>query len=99
VDVTQIRAEHTQILESTVALPNTTARFTADCLRLERHQRRTGIPEIVVAALEPTGTYHHALAAFLDGRGTDGMLMDTHVVAPSRTIPRVALARASPPAR
>ena len=83
--VAQVRLAHTRILEQTVALPNTTAGFTAFWRRLQRHQRATGLTEVVVA-LEPTGTYHQALAAFLDAQGADVVLVDNHVAALHRRL-------------
>jgi len=76
--VAQIRLAHTRILERQGVLPMTTAGFTAFWRRLERHQRATGAQAIVVA-LEPTGTYHQALAAFLVAQGADVVLVDNHV--------------------
>ena len=84
-DVAQIRLAHTRILEKTVTIPNTTAGFTAFWQRVHRHQRATGVTEIVVA-LEPTGTYHQALAAFLDAQGADVVLVDNHVAALHRRL-------------
>ncbi len=75
--VAQIRLAHTRILERQVVLPMTTAGFTAFWRRLERHPRVTGAQAIVVA-LEPTGTYHQALAAFLVAPGADVVLVDNH---------------------
>lgn len=84
-DVAQIRLAHTRILEKTVTIPNTTAGFTAFWQRVHRHQRATGVTEIVVA-LEPTGTYHQALAQFLDAHGVDVVLVDNHVAALHRRL-------------
>ncbi|MFA5027311.1 MAG: IS110 family transposase [Candidatus Methylomirabilota bacterium] len=83
--VAQIRVAHTRILEAAVPLPNTTAGFTAFWRRLQRHQRATGVAEIVVA-LEPTGTYHQALAEFLDARGAAVVLVDNPVAALHRRL-------------
>ena len=84
-DVAQIRLAHTRILDKAVAIPNTTAGFGTFWRRLERHQRATGGVEIVVA-LEPTGTYHQALAQFLDAHGADVVLVDNHVAALHRRL-------------
>ena len=84
-DVAQIRLAHTRILEKTVTIPNTTAGFTAFWQRLHRHQLSTGVAEIVVA-LEPTGTYHQALAQVLDAHGADVVLVDNHVAALHRRL-------------
>ena len=84
-DVAQIRLAHTRILESMVTIPNTTAGFTAFWRRLERHRRATGVTEIVVA-LEPTGTYHQALAQCLAAHGADVVLVDNHVAALHRRL-------------
>ena len=83
--VAQIRVAHTRILEAAVTLPNTTAGFTAFWRRLQRHQRATGVTEIVVA-LEPTGTYHQPLAQFLDAQGAAVVLVDNHVAALHRRL-------------
>ena len=84
-DVAQIRLAHTRILDKAVAIPNTTAGFGTFWRRLERHQRATGGVEIVVA-LEPTGTYHQALAQVLDAHGADVVLVDNHVAALHRRL-------------
>ena len=84
-DVAQIRLAHTRILDNAVPIPNTTAGFGTFWRRLERHQRATGVTEIVVA-LEPTGTYHQALAQFLDAHGADVLLVDNHVAALHRRL-------------
>jgi transposase len=84
-DVAQVRLAHTRVLDPAVPIPNTTAGFTAFWRRLERHQRATGIRELVVA-LEPTGTYHQALATFLDAQGADVVLVDNHVAALHRRL-------------
>ena len=84
-DVAQIRLAHTRILEQAVTIPNTPAGFTAFWQRVHRHQRASGVTEIVVA-LEPTGTYHQALAQFLDAQGADVVLVDNHVAALHRRL-------------
>jgi transposase len=84
-DVAQIRLAHTRILDTAVAIPNTTAGFGTFWRRLARHQRATGVAEIVVA-LEPTGTYHQALAQFLDAQGADVVLVDNHIAALHRRL-------------
>lgn len=84
-DVAQIRLAHTRIVDNAVPIPNTTAGFDTFWRRLERHQRATGCAEIVVA-LEPTGTYHQALAQFLDAHGADVVLVDNHVAALHRRL-------------
>ena len=84
-DVAQIRLAHTRILDKIVPIPNTTAGFGTFWRRLARHQRATGVTEIVVA-LEPTGTYHQALAQFLDAQGADVVLVDNHVAALHRRL-------------
>jgi transposase len=84
-DVAQIRLAHTRILDAAVSIPNTTAGFGTFWRHLERHQRRTGCHEIV-CALEPTGTYHQAVAQFLDAQGVDVVLVDNHVAALHRRL-------------
>jgi transposase len=83
--VAQVRLAHTRILTKAVAIPNTTAGFTAFWRQLEQHRHATGVREIVVA-LEPTGAYHQAVAAFLEAHGAEVVLVDNHVAALNRRL-------------
>jgi transposase len=76
--VAQVRLAHTAVLEKVVAIPNTLAGFRAFWRQVQAHQQRTGVPEVVVA-LEPTGTYHQALAQFLEGQGADVVLVSNAI--------------------
>ncbi len=76
--VAQVRLAHTQILDGKVDIPNTRAGFAAFWAHLEARRRDTGVSEIV-CALEPTGTYHDALARFLEAQGADVVLVSTTV--------------------
>jgi len=77
-DVAQLRVAHTRIVVPQVAIPNTTAGFTAFWRQVQRAHRETGCAEIV-CALEPTGTYHQALALFLEAHGVDVVLVSNAV--------------------
>jgi hypothetical protein len=74
----QVRVAHTQVLDKTVPVPNTLAGFTALWTRLQTHQRATGCRE-VVCALEPTGTYHQAVAQALEAHGVDVVFVSNAV--------------------
>jgi len=76
--VAQVRLAHTQILDKQVTLPNTAAGFATFWAHLQQRQRETGVREIV-CAVEPTGTYHEALAQFLEAHGAEVVLVSTHV--------------------
>jgi transposase len=76
--VAQGRLAHTQVLDGKVDIPNTQAGFAPCWAHLQRRQRETGVPEIV-CAVEPTGTYHEALAQFLEAQGADVVLVSNHV--------------------
>jgi transposase len=76
--VAQIRWAHTRILESKLTVPNTQAGFAAFWARLAAHQATTRAPE-VVCAVEPTGTYHQALATFLEQQGATVVFVSNHV--------------------
>ena len=76
--VAQIRLAHIGILDAKVTIPNTRAGFEAFWARLVAHQAATGAPEIV-CAVEPTGTYHQALATFLEGQGATVVFVNNHV--------------------
>ena len=77
-DVAQVRLAHTQLVDKQLTIPNTAAGFEAFWARLERRRAETGVSEIV-CAVEPTGTYHEALARFLESRGADVVLVANHV--------------------
>jgi len=76
--VAQIRLAHIGILDAKLTIPNTRAGFEAFWARLVAHQAATGAPEIV-CAVEPTGTYHQALATFLEGQGATVVFVNNHV--------------------
>ncbi len=76
--VAQVRLAHTQILDKQVTIPNTAAGFATFWAHLQQRQRETGVREIV-CAVEPTGTYHQALATFLEGHGVDVVLVANQV--------------------
>jgi transposase len=76
--VAQVRLAHTQLLDGKVDIPNTRAGFARFWTHLERRRRETGVREIV-CALEPTGTYHDALARFLEAQGADVVLVSNTV--------------------
>lgn len=76
--VAQIRHAHTRILEPQVRVPNTQAGFDALWARVEARLAETRLRE-VVCAVEPTGTYHQALATFLEQRGALVTFVSNHV--------------------
>ena len=76
--VAQVRLAHTRILDPQLIVPNTRAGFAAFWAHLAARQAETGAEQLV-SALEPTGTYHQALAAFLEAQGADVVLVSTHV--------------------
>lgn len=81
--VAQLRVAHGPIVLPKVVIPNTTAGFTAFGRQLTAAQQATGCAE-VVAALEPTGTYHEALGRFLEGQGVDVVLVANQVAHANR---------------
>jgi transposase len=81
--VAQVRLAHTRILDKHLGVPNTQAGFEAFWAHLARRQGETGCTEIV-CAVEPTGTYHQALATFLEAHGVDVVLVCNHVAALNR---------------
>ena len=81
--VAQVRLAHTRILDKHLEIANTQAGFAQCWTHLERRQRETGTREIV-CAVEPTGTYHQALATFLESYGVDVVLVCNHVAALNR---------------
>jgi transposase len=79
----QVRHAHTRIVVPQLTIPNTTAGFAALWARLQQAQRATGCRE-VVCGLEPTGTYHQAIATFLETQGADVVLLSSSVAAWNR---------------
>ena len=76
--VAHLRQAHTRIVVPTLTIPNTTRGFTALWGRIEQAQQATGCRE-VVCGLEPTGTYHEAIAHFLEEQGADVVLVSSAV--------------------
>jgi transposase len=76
--VAQVRVAHTRILDAKLPIPNTHAGFAALWARLDAHCRDAGVAEIV-CAVEPTGTYHQALATFLEAHGATVVFVSNHV--------------------
>lgn len=81
--VAQLRLAHTRVLDKQLDIPNTWAGFDRFWAHLQRRQRETGAAEIV-CAVEPTGTYHQALATFLERHSVDVVLVCNHVAALNR---------------
>ncbi len=77
-DVAQVRHAHTRILDKQVRIPNTQAGFEAFWAHLVQRCAETGVTEIV-CAVEPTGTYHEALAQCLEVHGVDVVLVSNTV--------------------
>jgi len=76
--VVHLRHAHTRVVVPTLTIPNTTQGFAALWARIQQAQRATGCRE-VVCGLEPTGTYHEALAQFLEAQGADVVLISSSV--------------------
>lgn len=76
--VVQLRHAHTRILDPQVRVPNTQAGFEALWARVEARLAETRLRE-VVCAVEPTGTYHQALATFLERQGALVTFVSNHV--------------------
>jgi transposase len=76
--VVHLRHAHTRVAVPTLTIPNSTRGFTALWVRIQQAQRATGCRE-VVCGLEPTGTYHHAVATFLVAQGADVVLLSSRV--------------------
>ena len=76
--VAQLRHAHTRIVVPTLTIPNTRQGFAQLWARIAQAQRATGCRE-VVCGLEPTGTYHQAVAAFLEAQGADVVLISSAV--------------------
>ncbi len=76
--VVHLRHAHTRIVLPTLTIPNTTRGFAQLWARLQQAQRATGCRE-VVCGLEPTGTYHEAVAQFLEAHGVDVVLISSSI--------------------
>jgi len=76
--VAQLRHAHTRIVVPTLTIPNSTRGFAQLWARIAQAQRATGCRE-VVCGLEPTGTYHEAVATFLEAQGADVLLLSSAV--------------------
>ena len=76
--VVHLRHAHTRVVVPTLTIPNTTRGFTQLWGRIQQAQRATGCRE-VVCGLEPTGTYHQAVATFLEAQGADVLLLSSSV--------------------
>ena len=76
--VVHVRHAHTRVVAPTLTIPNTTRGFAQLWARVQQAQRATGCRE-VVCGLEPTGTYHQAIARFLEGQGADVVLISSSV--------------------
>lgn len=67
----------------TLPIPNTTRGVTQLWARIQQAQRGTGCRE-VACGLEPTGTYHQAVATFLEAHGADVVLRSSRVASWNR---------------
>jgi transposase len=76
--VVHLRHAHTRVVIPALTVPNTTQGFAQLWARIQQAQRATGCREIV-CGLEPTGTYHEAIARFLEGQGADVVLVSSAV--------------------
>ena len=76
--VVQMRLAHTRIVGPSLTIPNTTRGFAQRWARIQQGQRATGCQE-VVCGLEPTGTYHQAVATFLEAQGATVVLISSSV--------------------
>ena len=76
--VAHLRHAHTRVVVPTLTIPNTRRGFTQLWAAIQRGQRSTGCRE-VVCGLEPTGTYHQAVAIFLETQGADVVLLSSSV--------------------
>jgi transposase len=76
--VIHLRHAHTRVVVPSLTIPNTTRGFTQLWARIQQAQRATGCHE-VVCGLEPTGTYHQAIATFLETQGADVVLLSSSV--------------------
>ncbi|HZD05631.1 MAG TPA: transposase, partial [Longimicrobiales bacterium] len=76
--VVHLRHAHTRVVVPSLPIPNSTRGFAELWARIQQAQQATGCRE-VVCGLEPTGTYHEAVATFLEGRGVDVVLLSSSV--------------------
>jgi transposase len=76
--VVHVRHAHTRVVTAELVIPNTTRGFAQLWARIQHAQRATGCRE-VVCGLEPTGTYHEAVATFLETQGADVVLVSSAV--------------------
>ena len=76
--VVHLRHAHTRVVVPTLTIPNSTRGFAQLWTRIQQAQRATGCRE-VVCGLEPTGTYHQAVATFLETQGADVLLLSSSV--------------------
>jgi transposase len=76
--VVHLRHAHTRVVTPALTIPNTPRGFTQLWTRIQQAQRATGCRE-VVCGLEPTGTYHQAVATFLEAQGADVVLLSSSV--------------------
>lgn len=76
--VAQVRLAHTRLLDRQLVVPNTQAGFAAFWAHLAARQAETEATQIV-CAVEPTGTYHQALALFLEAQRADVVLVNNPV--------------------
>ncbi len=76
--VVHLRHAHTRVVTPALTIPNTTRGFGQLWARIQQAQRATGCREIV-CGLEPTGTYHEAVASFLETQGADVVLVSSAV--------------------
>ncbi len=76
--VVHVRHAHTRVVLPQLVIPHTTRGFAQLWAAIERAQRTTGCRE-VVCGLEPTGTYHEAVATFLERQGADVVLVSSAV--------------------
>ena len=76
--VAHLRHAHTRVVVPTLTIPNSTRGFAELWARIEQAQRATGCRE-VICGLEPTGTYHQAVATFLEAQGADVVLVSSAV--------------------
>jgi len=76
--VVHLRHAHTRVVLPRLAIPNSTRGFAQLWARIQQAQRATGCRE-VICGLEPTGTYHEAVARFLETQGADVVLVSSAV--------------------
>jgi transposase len=76
--VVHLRHAHTRVVVPALTISNTTRGFAQLWARIQQAQRATGCRE-VVCGLEPTGTYHQAVATFLETQGADVVLISSSV--------------------